>query len=83
MRRDGRAFTIRHTPVNIQRLMLSPDDQRKLDELHARLSRLRRYYVGYPCNEDFDYSELLRFFGFAVNNIGDPFGGSNIPMNTH
>ena len=63
--------------------MLSPDDQRKLDELHARLSRLRRYYVGYPCNEDFDYTELLRFFEFAINNVGDPFGGSNIPLNTH
>ena len=63
--------------------MLPADDQRKLDELHARFSRLRRYYVGYPCNEDFDFSELLRFFEFAINNIGDPFGGSNVPMNTH
>lgn len=63
--------------------MLSPDDQRRLDELHARLSGLRRYYVGYPCNEDFDFSELLRFFEFAANNVGDPFGGSNIPLNTH
>ena len=63
--------------------MLPPDDQRKLDELHARLCKLRRYYVGYPCNEDFDFSELLRFFEFAINNVGDPFGGSNIPLNTH
>ena len=59
------------------------DDQHRLDELHARFARLRRYYVGYPCNEDFDYSELTRFFAFAGNNIGDPFCGSNIPLNTH
>jgi len=74
---------MRQTPVNILRPKLSPDDQHKLDDLHARLTRLRRYYVGYPCNEDFDFSELLRFFEFAINNVGDPFGGSNIPLNTH
>jgi len=69
--------------VKTPRPKLSADDQRRLDELHARLQGLRRYYVGYPCNEDFDFSELLRFFEFAVNNVGDPFGGSNIPLNTH
>ena len=69
--------------MNTPRPKLSADDQHRLDELHARFARLRRYYVGYPCNEDFDYSELARFFEFAVNNVGDPFGGSNIPLNTH
>jgi histidine decarboxylase len=69
--------------VNIQRTKLTADDQQRLDELHARLSKLRRYYVGYPCNEDFDYSELVPFLSFAVNNVGDPFAGSNIPLNTH
>ncbi len=69
--------------MNSTRPQLSAADQRKLDELHGRFSRLRRYYVGYPCNEDFDYTDLLRFFEFAINNVGDPFGGSNIPLNTH
>ena len=71
------------TPVNIPRPKLSADDQRRLGELHARFSQLKRYYVGYPCNEDFDFTELLPFFEFAINNVGDPFGGSNIPLNTH
>ena len=69
--------------MNTPRPKLSADDQRRLDELGARFQRLRRYYVGYPCNEDFDYSALAPFFEFAVNNVGDPFGGSNIPINTH
>ncbi len=69
--------------MNSTRPQLSAADQSKLDALHDRLSRLRRYYVGYPCNEEFDYTELLRFFEFAINNVGDPFGGSNIPLNTH
>ena len=75
--------TIYHNPVNLPRPKLSADDQRKLDDLHARFTGLRRFYVGYPCNEDFDYSALLPFFEFAINNVGDPFGGSNIPLNTH
>ena len=69
--------------MNIPRPRLSADDQRKLDDLHARFSRLKRYYVGYPCNEEFDFTELLPFFEFAINNVGDPFSGSNIPLNTH
>ncbi len=62
---------------------LRPEDQRRLDELYARLEGLRRFYVGYPCNQDFDYTELARFLAFSTNNVGDPFGGSNIPLNTH
>ena len=69
--------------MNTPRPKLSADDQRRLEELCARLTRLKRYYVGYPCNEEFDYSELTPFFEFAINNVGDPFGGSNIPLNTH
>ena len=69
--------------MNTPHPKLSAEDQRRLDELHARLTRLRRYYVGYPCNEDFDYSALAGFLDFPVNNVGDPFGGSNIPLNTH
>ena len=83
MRADVRTAMFYKTPVNIPRPKLSADDQRRLGELHARFSQLKRYYVGYPCNEDFDFTELLPFFEFAINNVGDPFGGSNIPLNTH
>lgn len=62
---------------------LLPEDRRRLDELRERLDGLRRYFVGYPCNQDFDYQELAPFFAYSINNVGDPFGGSNIPLNTH
>jgi histidine decarboxylase len=58
-------------------------DQKRLESLLGKLDGLRRYYVGYPCNQDFDYSALLPFLEFSVNNVGDPFVGSNIPLNTH
>ena len=69
--------------MNSVRPTLSADDQHKLDTLLERLTALRRYFVGYPCNQDFDYSALTPFLAFALNNVGDPFGGSNIPLNTH
>ena len=62
---------------------LSPDDQRRLDDLHDLLTREAKHFVGYPCNAMFDYSPLFRFMGYPVNNVGDPFVSSNFHLNTH
>lgn len=43
----------------------------------------QRYFVGYPCNQSFNYEEITRFLSFSLNNVGDPFSGTNIPLNTH
>ncbi|CAN5850700.1 histidine decarboxylase [soil metagenome] len=61
---------------------LSPEDRRRLDDLYDRLLELRDKNIGYPCNQEFDYSELFRFLQFSVNNVGDPFSGSNYRLNT-
>lgn len=55
----------------------------RLDGLYERLTRLREVSIGYPCNHQFDFAPLYRFMEFAVNNLGDPFTGSNFRMNTH
>ena len=39
--------------------------------------------VGYPCNQEFDYSALLPFLRYCPNNVGDPFHTSNFRSNTH
>jgi histidine decarboxylase len=62
---------------------LTPADQKRLESFLGKLQHLRRYFIGYPCNQEFDYSALAPFLGFTINNVGDPFGGSNIPLNTH
>lgn len=31
----------------------------------------------------FDYSELHRFLELSINNVGNPFGGTNFNINTH
>lgn len=43
---------------------------------------MRPRNVGYPCNQDFDFSELYRFLEFSINNVGDPFHSTNYRLNT-
>jgi histidine decarboxylase len=62
---------------------VSPDDRERLDEFFLRASQERPHNIGYPCNQAFDYSELFRFLQFSINNVGDPFTGSNYRLNTH
>lgn len=55
----------------------------RLDALYEKLSAMARVAIGYPGNQRFDYTPLYRFLRFAINNVGDPFSGSNFPLNTH
>lgn len=61
---------------------LTSEDQQRLDELFGRLQAARPVSIGYPCNQDFDFSELFRFLQFSINNVGDPFGSTNYRLNT-
>lgn len=62
---------------------LSASDRTRLDEFYAHCEHTRPRSIGYPCNQEFDYSELFRFLQFSINNVGDPFTGSNYRLNTH
>ena len=62
---------------------LTAADQARIDELDAKFASLRPFSIGYPCNQEFDYSPLFRFLQYAANNVGDPFSGSNYRLNTH
>lgn len=57
--------------------------EERLDGLFRSLAERRPYSIGYPCNQEFDYRPLHRFLEFSVNNVGDPFSGSNYRLNTH
>ena len=46
------------------------------------MERLAGSFVGYPCSQDFDYSELAPLLRFSLNNVGDPFGESIYRENT-
>jgi len=62
---------------------LSDDAEQKLEKLHQELIQHSKTFSGYPCNLDYDYSSLFRFLSFSINNVGDPFAGSNYKVNTH
>lgn len=61
---------------------LSLENQQRLAELRVRLETGRTHLAGYPCNQNFDYSELADFLNISANNIGDPWANSNYAVNT-
>ena len=62
---------------------ISPLTQRRIDSLYADLKELSIDQLGYPTNQNFDYSPLYPFLQLSVNNVGDPFHDSNFRINTH
>ena len=57
--------------------------QKRLDRLLNDIHAATRQQIGYPVNQDFDYSALLPFLDYSINNVGDPFYPSNFWGNTH
>ena len=57
--------------------------RKRLDNLLREFEELKPHLIGYPCNQDFDYSALLPFLAYCANNVGDPFHDSNFLSNTH
>jgi len=55
----------------------------RLQKLLDQIAEYKKTAVGYPCNHDFDYSDLTPFLAYSINNIGDPFYPCNYKMNTH
>lgn len=45
----------------------------ELDSLRERLELDRETNIGFPGAVDFDYTDVLPFFGYLLNNVGDPF----------
>ena len=42
----------------------------------------QNHFLGYPCNIDYDYSELYDTLKFHFNNVGDPFKDSLYRVNS-
>ena len=59
------------------------DTQETLDRLLAEIQTAAGQQVGYPANQNFDYTPLLPFLKYSLNNVGDPFHDSNYWSNTH
>ena len=60
-----------------------PEVQERLDRLLRSIQSTEQRQIGYPTNQNFDYSALRPFLSYAINNVGDPFHDSNYWSNTH
>lgn len=62
--------------------MLQPEDRDRLERVFERMRAANEVSLGYPSAKDFDYTELLRFLQFPVNNVGDPFADGTYRVET-
>lgn len=71
-----------HFPI--ENFSLSPEDKGRLHALHSHFQREAERHLGFPGNLNYDYKELLDFFSFTINNVGDPFAKEGIyKIHTH
>ncbi|MCK4892212.1 MAG: histidine decarboxylase [Candidatus Pacebacteria bacterium] len=66
----------------LKKYKINKKGKEELGKLYKILGEKTDTFFGYPCNADFDYSELTKFLDFSINNVGDPFSGSNYQVNT-
>ena len=57
--------------------------ENRLAELLETIKDVDQRQVGYPTNQIFDYSALIPFLSYSINNVGDPFHQTNYRANTH
>ncbi|MET3878297.1 histidine decarboxylase [Chitinophaga sp. OAE865] len=57
----------------MKKYRLAAADAASLNELLTQVQTQTRDFLGYPVSKDFDYSPLLPFLQYPLNNLGDPF----------
>ncbi|MBV8251068.1 MAG: histidine decarboxylase [Chitinophaga sp.] len=61
---------------------LPPADTSKLEALLASVGAGTANFLGYPVSKEFDYSPLMPFLQYPLNNLGDPFIPSTYSVGT-
>ncbi|MGZ3814724.1 MAG: histidine decarboxylase [Mucilaginibacter sp.] len=57
----------------MEKELIADKTSKVLKELLEEISSKSAMTIGYPVSKDFDYSELLPFLKYPLNNVGDPF----------
>lgn len=55
---------------------LETADAKTLTTLLEEVKNYTENFMGYPVSKDFDFTELMPFLNFPMNNLGDPFVSS-------
>jgi histidine decarboxylase len=61
---------------------MNKKEVKRLDRLYDELKVLKKTFLGYPCDAEFNYAPLYRFLEFPINNVGDPFEASTYRLQT-
>ncbi|WP_316819899.1 histidine decarboxylase [Pedobacter gandavensis] len=61
---------------------LSREDNKRLSDLYEKIQDRTRLFLGYPVAKDFDYTALMPFLQYPINNLGDPFTESTYAVDT-
>ena len=69
--------------ISMPTALPEPEIRNRLGHLSRDIHAATRQQIGYPVNQDFDYSPLVPFLDYSINNVGDPFHPSNFWGNTH
>jgi len=71
---------MRHLDFSKDNLLLS--DRKRLEEMYQYVRDQSSTFVGYPCRGDLDFTPLLPFLEYPINNVGDPFAESTYRIHT-
>ena len=63
-------------------MTLNGKDEQRLLSFLDELKVKNETFIGYPVNTSFDYSAILPFLNFSINNVGDPFDSSYYGLNS-
>jgi histidine decarboxylase len=72
-------FAKKYTIMNLN-IPISVQEQ--LQNLLAQIQTNTQNFLGYPVSKDFDFSPLMPFLQYPVNNLGDPFIDSTYAVDT-
>ena len=64
-------------------VFLTDTDAQRLVDLEQIIAISNHNSIGYPISKDFDFSEILPFLKYPINNVGDPFENSINKVKTH
>jgi histidine decarboxylase len=58
-------------------------DVKRLDEFYKYLTEKSQKMLGYPANQNYDYSAIYDFFKLSINNVGDPLSDGPYKVKAH
>jgi histidine decarboxylase len=71
-----------HTPSFDEEPMHNDPITAELAAVSRQLDHAKRISIGFPGASDIDYRPLTELLTQPINNIGDPYTGSDVPNNT-